>query len=606
MNRIYQHIFIIIIFLFAGEVRAQSSSAIRLANQYYQDGEIEKAISIYESLARNEKNIPQIHNNYYRILLNTGRFDEAEKYINRVLKIYKNNTYYLVDRGLIYVQKNEKEKEKAYYNDLIKKLSEDEFQVRIAAQHFARNQLYEYSLEMYLTARKKLKDPYAYSLQLATLYLILNRKEKMIEEYLNYSKEQPNQINSVKNILQNVLTEEEDLQAFEDMMIDKVQKFSDDENYVELLIWVNLQQKDFYAAFVQARALDKRYKLMGTGLINIGRIALENEDFRNAIRIFEYIVENYPETHNYQIARRYVIKAREEKVKKTYPINNEEIRTLISDYSALIDEVGLNEFTVEALRSKALLHAFYLDENDEAIQILQQIIEIPRMKKSIVDQSKLDLGDIYLLIGEPWESTLLYSQVEKSSKETLIGYEAKFKNAKLSYYKGDFALSQEHLDILKNATSREIANDAMKLSLLIKDNTALDTSDLNMKRYANVDLLLFQNKKLEALDSLKKLKGDLKAHSLYDEIVMLQARINLELGNFDLSLSFLNEIIEGYDYDILGDDALYMKGKILEENKKQSDQAIQVYTDFLVRYPGSIYNADARRRLRYLRGDFSN
>jgi hypothetical protein len=34
----------------------------------------------------------------------------------------------------------------------------------------------------------------------------------------------------------------------------------------------------------------------------------------------------------------------------------------------------------------------------------------------------------------------------------------------------DFELAQAHLDILKLATSREIANDAMELSLLITDN----------------------------------------------------------------------------------------------------------------------------------------
>ncbi len=603
INRIFTLFIIIICF---GSLQAQNSSSIQLANQYYQDGEIEKAISLYESLAKNPRNIPQIHNNYFKILLNTGRFDEAEKYIDKVLKNYKDNTYYLIDRGLIYVQKNEKEKEKAYYDNLIKSLSDDEFQVRIAAQHFARNQLYEYALDTYLLARKKQHNPHIYSLQLANLYRILNRKEEMIEEYLNYGNEQPNQLNSVKNILQNVLTEEEDLQAFENLLIDKVQKFSGDENYTDLLIWVNLQQKDFYAAFIQARAVDKRFRLQGSGLINIGRIALDNGDYRNAIRIFEYIIENYPETQNYQVARRYVIKAREEKVKNTFPVDSEEIKTLISEYNSLIEEIGLNQFTVEALRSKALLHAFYLDEHQEAINILEEIIKFPRMNKSIVDQSKLDLGDIYLLIGEPWESTLLYSQVEKSSKETVIGYDAKFKNAKLSYYKGDFALAQDHLDILKNATTREIANDAMKLSLLIKDNTVLDTSDFNMKRYANVDLLLFQNKKLEALDSLIKLKNEIKMHSLYDEVVMLEATINQELGNFDEAITLLNEIIEGYNYDILGDDALYLKGKILEENKKLNQEAIMVYTDFLIQYPGSIYTADARRRLRTLRGDFNN
>ncbi len=585
---------------------AQTTSDIQLANQYYQDGEIEKAISLYKSLAGNYRNIPLIHNNYFRILLNTGRFDDGEKYIDKVLDKYPGNPYYQIDKGLIFVQQNQKEKEKAYFNRLIETLTDDDFQIRVAAQHFARNQLYEYALETYTLARKKQRQPYAYSLQMANLYRILNRNDAMIEEYINYTKEQPNQINSVKNILQNVLTEEEDLNAFETMMIDYVQKYPDNDIYTELLIWVNLQQKDFYAAFIQARAVDKRYRLQGTGMLNIGKIALDNGDYKNAIRIFEYIVGNYPETQNYQLARRYVIKAREEKVKNTYPVDKEEIRILISDYHNLVQEIGLNQFTVEALRSKALLHAFYLDEYEEAIRILEEIINIPRMNKSIVDQSKLDLGDIYLLIDQPWESTLLYSQVEKSSKETPIGYEAKFKNAKLSYFTGDFALAQAHLDILKNATTREIANDALKLSLLIKDNSALDTSDLNMSRYAAVDLLLFQNKKIEALDSIRKLEVDLRQHSLYDELLFLEANLNLELGNFDKAIEILNELVDNYSYDILGDDALYLKGKVLQEYKKDEQAAQKIFREFLTKYPGSIYVADSRRRLRILRGDFVN
>ncbi len=599
------HLFFFIIIIYFPAL-AQKTSDIQLANQYYQDGQIEKAISMYESLAKNSRNIPLIHNNYYRILLNTGRFDEAEDYILKVLKKYPGNPYYQIDRGLIFVQKNQKEKEKAYFTQLIEEMVDEEFQIRVAAQHFARNQLYEYALQVYALSRKKQRDPYMYSLQMANLYRILNRKDQMIEEYLNFTNEQPNQINSVKNILQNVLTEEEDLTAFENMMIDKVQKNPNNDTYTELLIWVNLQQKDFYAAFIQARAVDKRFKLQGSGVLNIGKIALENKDYRNAIRIFEYIIDNYPETQNYQVSRRYVIKAREEKVKNTFPVDKEEIRILISDYNELIDEIGLNQYTVEAMRSKALLHAFYLDEYQQAIKILEEIINIPRMNKRIVDRSKLDLGDIYLLIDQPWESTLLYSQVEKSSKETPIGYEAKYKNAILSYYTSDFALAQAHLDILKNATTREIANDALKLSLLIKDNTALDTTDENMKRYAYVDLLLFQNKKMIALDSIGNMKKDLKMHSLYDEILLLEANINLELGNFDNSISILNELIENYHYDILGDDALYLKGKILQDYKKQDQQAIEIYKEILIKYPGSIYVADARRRLRILRGDFVN
>jgi tetratricopeptide (TPR) repeat protein len=266
--------------------------------------------------------------------------------------------------------------------------------------------------------------------------------------------------------------------------------------------------------------------------------------------------------------------------------------------------MGIDNNTVEALRSKALLHAFYLDEHEKAIQILEEIIKIPRVSKSLIDQSKLDLGDIYLLIGEPWESTLLYSQVEKASKETPNGYEAKLKNAKLSYYKGEFALAQSHLDILKNATTREIANDAMALSLLIKDNTLLDSNDVAMKRFADIDLLIFQNKKDEALQALDQLLLDYPNHTLVDEILWKSANIELEIGNFELALEKLQKIVDMFGSDILGDDAYFLEGKIYETQLKENERAMEIYQDFLVRYPGSNYAAEARKRFRSLRGDY--
>ena len=98
-----------------------------------------------------------------------------------------------------------------------------------------------------------------------------------------------------------------------------------------------------------------------------------NNDYKNAVRIFEYVIETYPGTPNYQIARRLVIGCREEIVKNTFPVEDQEIRTLINDYGELIKDIGLNQNTIEAMRSQALLYAFYLNDHDSAIMILQKM-----------------------------------------------------------------------------------------------------------------------------------------------------------------------------------------------------------------------------------------
>jgi len=224
----------------------------------------------------------------------------------------------------------------------------------------------------------------------------------------------------------------------------------------------------------------------------------------------------------------------------------------------------------------------------------------------LVADAKITLGDIYLLKAEPWEATLLYSQVEKTHKENQLGHEAKLRNAKLSYYKGDFELAQEHLDILKLATSREIANDAMDLSLLITDNTGLDSSTTALEEYAATELLIFQNKQEQAQAKLDQMLKEYAGHSLTDEIYFLKATLYLKAGDFQKAIDNLNFIVSNPKYDILSDDAMFTMAKIYEENLNDKAKAQELYNSLLLKYPGSIFTVDARKRFRKLRGDVVN
>lgn len=587
---------------------AQDTEDIELAQQYDDKGETEKAKALYEDLAKKKKNIPAIHSRYIRLLLNNGYVREAGQYIDKVLKHYPDNLLYRTDAGVVALREGNEAKANQIFSGVMQEARTDEYKLRMVASHFVNQELIERAIQVYRQGREASGNPAAYALELASIYRRLNQKDKMVSEYLRYADEDPSQIAYVKNVLQSILTEEEDLESLSNLLLDKIQQNPDKDLYSELLIWVNLQQKNFYGAYMQARALDRRNKSDGERVMEVASIALENQDYENALKMYEYVVDKYAKTSNYITARRYKIKAREELVKNSFPVNREEITKLIEDYQRFIEEssqspTGPGAATLEAMRSQSLLYAFYQAEMDKAIETLKQVADNPKAGRELKAQCKLDLGDIYVLIDEPWESSLLYSQVEKAHKEEPIGYEAKLKNAKLSYYKGDFELAQEHLDVLKLATTREIANDAMSLSILIQNNTAFDTTEAAMKEYAGVELLLFQNKQQEALQKLDSMLVKYENHPLADEVHWLTARVDLKLGNFEKSLEHLNKITTSYKQDILGDDALYMTGKIYEEQLKDKAKAMETYTQFLKEYPGSIYVAEVRKRFRRLRGD---
>jgi tetratricopeptide (TPR) repeat protein len=588
-------------------VWAQDRQEIQLADEYYQRGELTKARQLYDELADDEANVALIHNNYLNLLINQEDFRAAERYLQRLIRNRANAERFQLDLAQVYAQQGEIKKADKLYNEIIEAAARNNFKTHTVAQQLMSNRLYEKALRTYERAREVQPNPdESYSLQMAVLYNLLGQQKQMFEEYFRYIRQQPSRMQQAKNMLQNALTEPEDLQAFEALLFERVQQEPGNRQFSDLLIWLHLQQKNFYGAFVQARALQKRFKDGPEQLMEIGQIALENKDYAAAIKIFEYVNTAFPELPERYLARRYLILSREQLVKTTYPVDTLEIRKLISDYQQLVEEAENNPTAIDAQNSMAMLYAFYLDEKAKATEILNMLIQNPRTPARLRGQSKMALGDIYLLTAEPWEATLLYSQVEKAFKDDPLGYEAKLRNARLSYFKGEFGLAQGHLDVLKEATTREIANDAMALSQLIKNNSYLDSVDLPMQRYANSELLLFQNKKKEALNELDAMLKEYANHSLTDDILYRQAQIYVELGEFQQAVDKLNLLVDKWSSDILADDAWFLRAKLYEEYLQDHETAKEQYTEFLKRFPGSVYVAEARKRFRTLRGDFAN
>ena len=605
--------FVILSFLFSfGIANAQNSDPVKVANEYFYQGDLEKAREEFEKLLTNRRNIPLVHDNYVSLLTTEKDFKEAEKYIKKAIKTFPNNFMYEVDLGIIYKAKGDDAEAAETFDELIERITTEagnennSNKTRILAQTFYQKNLRDYALDTYLRGREKLSRPDLYALELANVYRVLNQKQDMIIEYLNFAKAQPGNINYIKNSFQRLLVEDTDLDTLEITLYDFIQTEVGNPVFNDLLIWTHLQQKNFSAALRQARALDRRLQNDGRNITNVGMIAFRNDDYRTADKAFAYIIDDFAESPNVRLASRYALLAREEVLKATYPVDKAAIRTLIEDYDKYRQNSRDIYSAMEAQRRVALLQAFQLNEIDSAIVTLTELISQPVGKHRVIAESKMDLADIYLLDGQPWESILLYGQVEREFKDEPLGYTAKLKSAKLSYFKGEFELAQGHLDILKLATSREIANDALDLSILIKNNTVFDSTDIAMQAFANIELMLFQNQKIEALVAIDSMLVQFEGHSLSDELLLLKAITDRELGNFESALASLEKINMTYYYDILGDDSYFLTAQILDRDLNRTEEAMEMYNEMLTKFPGSIFVSEARQRFRELRGDFNN
>jgi TolA-binding protein len=252
------------------------------------------------------------------------------------------------------------------------------------------------------------------------------------------------------------------------------------------------------------------------------------------------------------------------------------------------------------------LYGFYLGKLDTAIVIMNVALKQGQFDKKFQAQGRLYLGDLYLLDNQPWESTLLYAQVESLEKDQLLGHEAKLRTAKLLYYQGDFELAEEQMDVLKLATSREISNDAIQLSVLIQDNISEDTTGYALKRYAAVELLIFQNKWEEAKTELDDLYKEYRAATLKDDILFLEAKIARQFGDYPLAIQKLDLLLQQHGKDILADDAAFEIAQLYDYQLKNREKAMEYYNKVITQYPNSIHTVESRKKFREIRGDKVN
>ncbi|MCB2410409.1 tetratricopeptide repeat protein [Hymenobacter sp. BT178] len=584
--------------------QAQDDGGIALAREYARKGENEKAAFLFGRLRSEEQAAPNVLPDYLTVLENLKRYKDAEKLVKKAIRQRPEEPAYGVALGSLYTTAGDAPAAAKQYERVVSQLTAA--QVVPVATEFMRRNLPEWAEKVYLKGRALTKDDTEYAPQLIQLYTQSGQTDKVMTETLRLVQDDEQQLPFVRNMLQNSLREDKDFDALEKVLFANVQKYPERAVYSELLLWLQMQRRDFTGALVQAKALDRRGRTEGARVMELAAIAQRNKDFESAIAGFEYVTREYRGGMYYRLARQRLVQAREEQVRATYPVDSAKIRGLIGEYQNVLTELGKTPETASVLRSMAALYAFQLDEKDKAMAMLQEVIDLPRASLDVVDEAKINLADIYLLRGEPWEATLLYSQVEKSHKESPVGYEAKLRNARLSYYAGDFKLAKSHLDILKEATSREIANDAMQLSLLITDNTAMDTSGVALRDYSAVELLVFQNKLDAALKGLDNLLQKYPGHALTDDAWYLKAQLQRRMGDYPAALTTLEKITANPKYDVLSDDALFLTASIAEENLQDREKAKTLYNQLLVKYPGSIYTAEARKRFRKLRGDAVN
>ncbi len=584
---------------------AQSETDIQLAQHYFINGEFDKATSYYEKLYSSQST--KIYfTRYLECLVQIKDFKTAEKTIKKYISQNKNDMEIQVVLGQFYEDIDEPQKSAKVYEELLSVVSADPGEIINLFQLFVGKRKFDLAKKV-LDKGKKNAAYYPFNFQYADLYSLTGNNRLMIEEYINYLILQPSMFESIQNAISSRIdlskSDGKDYLILKEILLQKIQADNSNFIYSEMLIWLFVQNKNFSSAFTQVVALDKRIQGDGSRVLDLGNICLENKSYDIARNCFNYIITLGSDNQYYIEGQKLLLNSRFTELTTNRAFSQVEIDATLADYSSVLARLGKTKFTIGILNEQAHILAFYADRAAEAIVILQDAILVQSLTDIQRAQLKMQLADIEVLKGDIWEASLLYMQIDKDFKFEAIGDEAKYKNARIFYFDGEFDFAQSQLNILKESTSKIIANDAMNLSVSITENFGLDSNYTAMTWFSSAELLIEQHKYLEAFTLFDSIQLNYPLHSLADDILYRKAKAMEMQGKWAESCLLYEDILKFYSKDIFADDALFRLGDIYEQILLEKDKALEYYKKLAIDYKGSFYGAETIKRIRILRGD---
>ena len=594
----------------------ESKQDIRIANNYFLSGDYEKAVMYFDKLSKEENTIIEIYNYYRLSLIELNRFKDAEKLCKTRIKKSPENLALNIDLGLVYSHWEKPQKKEQQFNKSVNLIQANTSYSQVSSLGLAFEKIGEldFAILVYNTGNKfNTSNPYAFHQKLAYIYNKKGETQNMINAFLDLIKYSEGFLSVVQSGLSNCIdfkSNLKDKEVLRKSLLKQAQLNPRKIVYTELLAWFFTLEGNYESALTQVRAIDKKLGENGSKIMQLGLTALNNDEYDVSVKCFDEVISSSSDKELIYEAENKRLLTFKKKITNGIEIKNDELEALKTNYLALLKQYNsrenqsrLSKMKFDVLRQLSDLEAHYLNDYSEANAHIKEAINLPNIDESKKGEMQLELADILVLQDHIWEASLLYMKLEKKFSNDAIGHQAKFNNAKIYYYTGEFDWCQAQLDVLKASTSKLIANDALELSLLITDNYNMDTTESTMQIFAKADMYKSQYQYDEALKFYDSIINNYKNHSLNDDVLFRKADINISRYKYTEAIKNLEMIIKEYPNSILIDNSLFELGDIYENKIKDLDKAKKYYKSLLFDHTGSLFIVEARKRFRKLSGN---
>ncbi len=577
----------------------------RLAQSFERAGEYERALKIYEELYLKNPNNRTYLDALVRLNTQTKNYDRAIYLARLWLSDHPDDVDMMAKLGDVHFKAGKEKEAIEIWDKIIKTYKDNPGIYRMVADYLIQNRLFDKAIEYLTTAQKIAGAPELYSYEIAMLYEFTMRFDKAVLEYIKLLRKTPSMLPSVKSRMSTYIGRADVLKQVIPILDSEARVSRANIGILELYAWVLNEARDYDKALDVYKQLDRVTFANGDVILNFANDLFNRRIFNMALKAYEEIIRNFPNSKLLPEAKFGYVRSREEILRQRLKnkIENDtilfsEFKKVEDDYIEISKEFSGTKYEAEALFRIGLVELDVFFDLDKAQRYFEDVQK--KFMLYLGREAIFKIAEILTLKGDlnGAEEKYMYLLNLKNFPDTL---RAKFLLAQVWYYQGEFDRAKKILEDVSKITASDYSNDAIELLLKIQSNRF--PSDKPLREFALAELKIKQRRYGEAISILEDIVSNCSSCSIVDDAIFTLAMSYKAIGKFDKSIEYLDLIINEHPGSIYADDAMMEKGIIYQENLRNREVAIDTFLKLISKFPNSIYVSEARKRVRELRGE---
>lgn len=606
---------LLLVLIAAAPLQAQDAATrLRLAQGHEQAGNFEQALRLYEDLHRREPGNVVFFEGLKRTYLQLKRYTEAASLLRGRLTGGAADIPLLAQLGGVHYRAGEDSLASAAWDAAVDRDPGNISTYRVVTAVLMENRLLDRTAALYRAARVACKDPNLFTQELAGLLAVSMDYTGAATEYVRLLRTAPQQLGFVQGRMAG-FTGTPEARAAAIAVVRAELRRTDDLQLLRLLGWLELEGRDYSAAFETHRALDRATRAQGGELYAFAERAVRDRAYADAARAYEEAIAAPIQPARMPYARYGLAVALKEVashadsatplfVAPPPPPADAAARFArpLRLFREIIADYPRSEFSARSHYQIGLLQADLLGEPDAALASFEAVgRELPALTILRYDVA-LRSGQVLVLKGDTAQAAVRFASVAAAADATPDQQdEAAFRLAELDFFRGAFSRALTLLNGISVNVQADYANDALALASFLQQNTGQDSA---LRTFAAGELQARRRNLPEALSLFTRVLREHPRAPLAADALLRVGGLQVRTGRTAEALASFDRLLADFSGGGAAlDRARFSIAEIHQFILADTAKAIAAYEAVLAEHPRSLLTTPARKRIRELRGD---